>query len=82
MPLVDAKCTSCGGILKVDNNKEAAVCSYCGCAYIVEKAINNYYVTNNNTTVINATNLNVGSDSVDQLFDAGMKCINANIDIA
>ena len=55
MPLVNAKCTNCGAALKVDNKLEAAVCEYCGSAYIVEKAIQNYnyYVTNN----INADNV-------------------------
>ena len=39
MNLVDAKCTNCAGVLKVDDSKEAAVCPYCGSAYIVEKAM-------------------------------------------
>ena len=47
MPLVDAKCTNCGSILKVESSKEAAICEYCGSAFIVEKAINNYNITNN-----------------------------------
>lgn len=42
MPLVAAKCTSCGGKLNVDSSKDAAICPYCGVAYVVEKAINNY----------------------------------------
>ncbi len=29
MPLVNAKCTNCGGTLQVDNAKEAAVCPFC-----------------------------------------------------
>ena len=55
MPLVNAKCTNCGATLKVDDRQDAAVCEYCGSAYIVEKAIQNYnyYVTNN----INADNV-------------------------
>lgn len=47
MPLVQAKCTNCGSTIPVDNLKDAAICSYCGSAFIVEKAINNYNVTNN-----------------------------------
>ena len=43
MPIVQAKCTNCGGNLEVDNQQEAAVCPYCGTPYIVEKAISNYY---------------------------------------
>lgn len=53
MPLVNVKCTNCGATLKVDDTQDAAVCEFCGSAYIVEKAIQNYYVTNN----INADNV-------------------------
>lgn len=51
MPLVNAKCTNCGAPLQVDNTHEAAVCQYCGSAFIVEKAIQNYnyHITNNIT---------------------------------
>ncbi len=42
MPLVQAKCTNCGASLLVDNAKEAAICQYCGAAYVVEQAINNF----------------------------------------
>jgi len=42
MPLVPAQCTSCGGVLSIDKEKEAAVCPYCGNAFIVEKAIQNF----------------------------------------
>ncbi len=48
MPLVKATCTNCGGSLEVDNANEAAVCPYCGQAYIVEKAIQQFQVTNQN----------------------------------
>lgn len=47
MPLLNAKCTNCGANLKVDNAKDAAICDHCGSAFIVEKAINNYNITNN-----------------------------------
>ena len=47
MPLVNAKCTNCGGVLQVDDSKEAAICPFCESAYVVEKAINNYNITNN-----------------------------------
>jgi len=46
MPLVPCKCTSCGASLEIDNNLEAAVCKFCGTAFIVEKAINNYKTVN------------------------------------
>lgn len=42
MPLVQAKCTNCGASLLVDNAKDAAICQYCGAAYVVEQAINNF----------------------------------------
>lgn len=57
MPLVNAKCTNCGANLKVDNTKGAAICEYCGSAYIVEKAINNYNITNNNTIHADIVNI-------------------------
>ena len=47
MALVAAKCTNCGANLQVDSDKDAAVCPYCGTPFIVEKAINNYHITNN-----------------------------------
>ena len=39
---VPAICSHCGGSLDVDPSQEAAVCPYCGTAFIVEKAINHY----------------------------------------
>lgn len=47
MPFVQAKCINCGGILAVDNCLEAAICPFCNTPYVVEKAINNYNITNN-----------------------------------
>lgn len=57
MPLVPAKCTMCGALLKIESNKEAAVCQYCGNAFIVEKAINHYNTYN---SIVN----NVTADAV------------------
>ena len=48
MALVKAICTHCGGVLDVDNEKDAWVCKYCNTPFIVEKAVNIY---NTNTTV-------------------------------
>lgn len=50
MALVQAKCTNCGAILKVDDGKESAVCDSCGSSYIVEHAIHYYNITNHNYT--------------------------------
>ena len=57
MPFVNAKCTNCGAGLEVDSTKEAAICNYCGAAYIVEKAINNYQVENHNTIHAQVVNI-------------------------
>lgn len=42
MPMVPAKCTQCGQNLQIDDTKDAAVCPYCGTAFVTEKAINQY----------------------------------------
>ena len=44
MPFVEAKCPECGGLLEVDSEKKAAVCRYCGEAFIIQDAIANYQV--------------------------------------
>jgi len=64
MPMISAKCTNCGANLNVDNSKDAAICPFCGSTYVAEKAINNYYTTNN----INAATVNVLGASADVLF--------------
>ena len=46
MPMVKAQCTNCGGALEVDNSKDAAVCPFCNTPYIIEKAINQYNISN------------------------------------
>jgi tetratricopeptide (TPR) repeat protein len=40
--LVPAKCTECGAASKVDTDKKAAVCEYCGNAFIVGEAVSNF----------------------------------------
>ena len=62
MPIVSAKCPSCGANLKIDNSKDAAICEYCGNAFVVEKAIN-YYISNVNNT-ITANTVNIVDNSV------------------
>lgn len=70
MPLVNAKCTNCGANLEVDSSKDAAICQYCGSAFIVEKAIKNYNITNHNN--INAEVVNIyGGNSADFVIRAG-----------
>lgn len=75
MPFVQARCTNCGATLKVDSDHEAAVCPSCGCAFIVEKAINHYHTTVNNTYQQNFAGATIHIDqsvNVDNLFALGM----------
>ena len=46
MGLVNAKCTNCGANLKIDDSKEIAYCEHCGASFIIEKAIQNFNITN------------------------------------
>lgn len=66
MPFVPAKCTQCGANITVDDSKEAAICEFCGTAFVTEKAINNYHITNN-LNISNAT-INVTGASIDNLL--------------
>lgn len=69
MPLVQAKCTNCGANLEIDNTKDAAICPYCGTAFVVEKAINNYNTTNQ----IHAGTVNIyGGNSADFVIRGGV----------
>lgn len=81
MSLLDAKCPNCGQILKVDDAKEAAICEFCGSAFIVEKAINNYNITGSVTIGEGAVIYN--SDSVDKLLANGETALRIkNYDLA
>lgn len=66
MPFVQAKCPICGGMLAVDDSKKAAICQFCGDAFIVEEAVNNYntYNITNNTT-----NQNFGEGAVVNIIE-------------
>lgn len=66
--LVPAKCTSCGGQLTVDPSQQAAVCPYCGSAFIVDKAINNYNVTMNGNISVGGATINVQGLNSDNLI--------------
>ncbi len=61
MGLVAAKCTQCGANIEVDSTKEAGICPACGTAFITEKAVQNYQITNN-INVESATFNVVGAD--------------------
>ena len=62
MPLVECKCTNCGAVLKVDKDKDAAICEFCQTPFIVQKAINNYNTINNiSDSVVNIYNNNLNT---------------------
>lgn len=65
MSLVAAKCTQCGANIEVDDTKEAGICKYCGTAFITEKAINNFNITNH----ISNLTVNIHTNSNEQLFE-------------
>ena len=49
------KCTSCGGHLEVEENKEYAVCKYCGARYKLNKDLNiNFKLDDNMKDIINS----------------------------
>ena len=50
----NAKCTSCGATIQVDETTESGICPYCNSAYVTEKAISMFSnTTTNNASVIN-----------------------------
>jgi hypothetical protein len=59
MALTAAKCINCGANLQIDNTKDAAVCEFCGAAFVVDKAINNYNIANAQISA-QTVNVNVG----------------------
>nr|DAF93875.1 MAG TPA: DNA REPAIR HELICASE RAD25, SSL2, PRE-INITIATION COMPLEX, RNA polymerase.0A [Siphoviridae sp. ctZd434] len=77
MALVAAKCTECGANIKIDNNKEAGICEFCGTAFITEKAINNYttYITNNNN--FEGANINIINGNFDNYLSLAQSAIDA-----
>ncbi|MCL2370599.1 MAG: tetratricopeptide repeat protein [Firmicutes bacterium] len=43
MALVAAKCTECGAAIEVEETKDAGICSFCGTAFVTQKAINEHH---------------------------------------
>lgn len=41
-----AICTQCGANIEVDETKDAGICKYCGTAFVTEKVINKYNISN------------------------------------
>ncbi len=70
MALVRAVCTACGSNLEVDDKKEAAICPYCGAAYVVEKARDIYLTNNAKIESIHADTVNIGKNEEDRLYDS------------
>lgn len=66
--LVNARCINCGANLQVDGNLEAAICQHCGSAFVVEKAISHYHVSNN----ISAGTVNIYNAEADFVIRAGV----------
>jgi len=74
MPFVAAKCTQCGASLQVDSLKDAANCEHCGSAFIIEKAIQNYNISN---AQINTEVVNIQSGATaDSLLQLGRKALD------
>lgn len=73
-----AKCTECGAIISVNENKDAGICPYCNTAYVTKKAIQNYNIniTNNNnfdgsTIVVQGENEKNIQQLADRAYFAG-----------
>ena len=67
MPIVPAICTQCGARVEVNNALDAAICPFCNTAFIIEKAINQYHITQNiniNAGVVNMRN----EPSLEQMY--------------
>ena len=69
MSFVQAKCPECGGMLAVDADKKAAVCQFCGEAFIVQEAINNYNTYNETINNYNTTHNYSGGTTVNVYED-------------
>lgn len=70
--LLPAKCPDCGGLIEVDSEKKAAICQFCGNAFIVEEAVNNFNTTfniTNNYNTTNVTNQNIGEGAVVNIYE-------------
>ncbi len=77
MPLVQAKCTNCGAALNVDDSKEAMVCQFCGNAFVVEKAINNYTSVINNSNYFSNATVTISNEKTDNLLKLANSAISA-----
>jgi len=46
------RCTSCNASIEIDSTQLSGICSFCGNAYVVQKALQNIVVNNNSVTNI------------------------------
>ena len=76
----NAKCTSCGANIEVNESMDAGICPYCHAAYVTEKAINNYinnFTTNINNTFTKVVNGKV-EDEGEEEFARGLTLLKLN----
>ena len=79
MGFVNARCTNCGGTLKVDSEKDAAICEYCGSTFIIEKAINYYHTINNNHITGSVVNIYGSHDmGAEDYFEKALSYLRIN----
>ena len=66
--MIPIKCTQCGAVLQVDKDQGKIVCEYCGSAFMIEQAINNYEIHNHINVEAGKTNYQSTLDFIsDQL---------------
>ncbi|MCF0145850.1 MAG: zinc ribbon domain-containing protein [Eubacterium sp.] len=81
--LVAAKCTSCGSSLEVDREQKAAVCPYCGSAYIVDEAIQNYNINVRGNVTVNGATININGVNIENLLErAEQYAFEGNFELA
>ena len=71
MSFVPAICSQCGAQLQIDDSKEAAICDFCGTAFISEKAIQTYNVVHN-------IHLNTPGNTVNIFYNPNEKSLNTD----
>lgn len=65
---VPAQCTNCNGKLEVNPEQDAAICPYCGSAFIVEKAVHNYNISVSNNVNIGSATINIQGHNSENLL--------------
>ena len=78
MGLIAAKCTQCGANIKVDDTKDAGICEFCGTAFVIEKAINNYKISADKV-IVNSDNINISNYDIESALEAINKLLNSEL---